>query len=95
MLWSFYLPNTSLQGYTECLALYEGEPIPHMVRIEDDKVDTKNNAHRYAINPHHHPPQNPIQSRPIDIRLWTRNGEIQSWHRCISPKYDFYKDGAS
>ena len=64
MLWSFYLPNTSLQGYTECLALYEGEPIPHMVRIEDDKLDTKNNAHRYAINPHHHPPQNPIQSRP-------------------------------
>ena len=32
---------------------------------------------------------------PIDIRLWTRNGEIQSWHRCISLKYDFYKDGAS
>ena len=28
---------------------------------------------------------------PIDIRLWTRNGEIQSWHRCISLKYDFYK----
>ena len=63
VLWSFYLPNTSLQGYTECLALYEGEPIPHMVRIEDDKVDTKNNAHHYAINPHHHPPQNPLQSR--------------------------------
>lgn len=32
---------------------------------------------------------------PIDIRLWTRNGEIQYWHRSISPKYDFYKDGAS
>ena len=32
---------------------------------------------------------------PIDIRLWTRSGEIQSWHRCISLKYDFYKDGAS
>lgn len=28
---------------------------------------------------------------PIDIRLWTRSGEIQSWHRCISLKYDFYK----
>lgn len=27
----------------------------------------------------------------IDIRLWTRSGEIQSWHRCISLKYDFYK----
>ena len=32
---------------------------------------------------------------PIDICLWTRSGEIQSWHRCISLKYDFYKDGAS
>ena len=21
---------------------------------------------------------------PIDIRLWTRSGKIQSWHRCIS-----------
>ena len=42
VLWSFYLPNTSLQGYTECLALFEGESTPRMVRIEDDKVDTKN-----------------------------------------------------
>ena len=24
---------------------------------------------------------------PIDIRLWTRSGKIQSWHRCISLKY--------
>lgn len=32
---------------------------------------------------------------PIDIRLWTRCGEIQSWHSCNSLKYDFYKDGAS
>ena len=32
---------------------------------------------------------------PIDIRLWTRSSEIQSWHRSISLKYDFYKDGAS
>ena len=32
---------------------------------------------------------------PIDIRLCTRSGEILSWHRCISLKYDFYKDGAS
>ena len=28
---------------------------------------------------------------PVDIRLWTRSGEIQHWHRCISLKYDFYK----
>ncbi len=28
---------------------------------------------------------------PIDIRLWTRNGEIQHWCRCISLRYDFYK----
>ena len=28
---------------------------------------------------------------PVDIRLWTRSGEIQTWHRCISIKYDHYK----
>ena len=94
---AFYLPDVTLQGYTECLALFDGESTPRMVRIEDAKVDTKNtikfkykysshhsqststtvrtssmilsippsiNAHHYAINPHHHPPQNPIKSRP-------------------------------
>ena len=30
-------------------------------------------------------------SEPIDIRLWTRSCEIQSCHRCISLRYDFYK----
>ena len=28
---------------------------------------------------------------PIDIRLWTRNGEIQHWRCCISLRNDFYK----
>lgn len=28
---------------------------------------------------------------PVDIKLWTRSGEIQRWHRCISLRYDFYK----
>ena len=28
---------------------------------------------------------------PVDLTLWTRHGEIQHWHRCISLKYDFYK----
>ncbi len=28
---------------------------------------------------------------PVDIRLWTRSGEIQHWNRSISLKYDFYK----
>ena len=28
---------------------------------------------------------------PVDIKLWTRSGEIQSWHRYISLRYDFYK----
>ena len=28
---------------------------------------------------------------PVDIKLWTRSGEIQCWHRCISLRYDFYK----
>ena len=32
---------------------------------------------------------------PIDIRLWTLSSEIQSWHRSISLKYDFYKHCAS
>ena len=28
---------------------------------------------------------------PVDIRLWTRSGEIQEWKHCISIKYDHYK----
>ena len=28
---------------------------------------------------------------PVDIRLWTKSGEIQEWRRCISIKYDHYK----
>ena len=28
---------------------------------------------------------------PVDIKLWTRSGEIQYWNRCISLRYDFYK----
>ena len=28
---------------------------------------------------------------PLDLTLWTRNGEIQHCHRCISLRYDFYK----
>ena len=27
---------------------------------------------------------------PVDIRLWTRSGEIQEWKNCISLRYDFY-----
>ena len=27
---------------------------------------------------------------PLDISLWTRSGEIQSWQRCISIKYNHY-----
>lgn len=94
---AFYLPDVTLQGYTEGLALFDGESTPRMVRIEDAKVDTTNsikfkykysshhfpinidygknifddplstapsiNAHYYAIHPHHHPPQNTLQSR--------------------------------
>ena len=29
--------------------------------------------------------------KPVDIRLWTRSGEVQTWQRCISIKYDHYK----
>jgi hypothetical protein len=28
---------------------------------------------------------------PVDIALWTKSGEIQVWHNCISLRYDFYK----
>ena len=28
---------------------------------------------------------------PVDLKLWTRSGEIQCWHRCVSLRYDFYK----
>ena len=41
---AFYLPDVALQGYTECLALFDGESTPRMVRIEDAKVDTKNST---------------------------------------------------
>ena len=27
----------------------------------------------------------------VIICLWTKNGEIQEWRRCIALKYDFYK----
>ena len=29
---------------------------------------------------------------PVNIKLWTRSGEIQCWNRCISLCYDFYKE---
>ncbi len=32
---------------------------------------------------------------PLDLTLWTRSGEIQHWHRCISLRYDFYKNSAN
>ena len=34
-----------------------------------------------------------LQSPPesVDLKLWMRSGEIQSWHRCISLRYGFYK----
>ena len=28
---------------------------------------------------------------PVDIRLWTKSGEIQEWKRCICINYDPYK----
>lgn len=29
-------------------------------------------------------------SEPVDIKLWTKNGEIQEWKNCISLRYNFY-----
>ena len=31
------------------------------------------------------------EPEPVDIRLWTKTGEIQEWRRCICIKYDHYK----
>ncbi|MBR1881818.1 MAG: hypothetical protein IJ808_02210 [Muribaculaceae bacterium] len=28
---------------------------------------------------------------PIDIKLWTKSGEIQEWNNCVPLRYDFYK----
>ena len=28
---------------------------------------------------------------PVDIKLWTKSGEIQEWRNCIPLRYDFYK----
>lgn len=28
---------------------------------------------------------------PVDIKLWTKKGEIQEWKNCISIKYEHYK----
>ena len=28
---------------------------------------------------------------PVDIKLWTRSGEIQTWENCLPLRYDFYK----
>lgn len=28
---------------------------------------------------------------PIDIKLWTKSGEIQLWRNCIPLRFNFYK----
>ncbi len=28
---------------------------------------------------------------PVDIKLWTKSGEIQEWKKCIPLRYNFYK----
>lgn len=28
---------------------------------------------------------------PIDIRLWTKSGEIQSWRNCVPLRSNFYE----
>ena len=27
---------------------------------------------------------------PVDIKLWTKSGEVQEWNNCISLRYNFY-----
>lgn len=31
------------------------------------------------------------RSEPVDIKVWTKNGEIQEWKNVVSIKYDHYK----
>ena len=28
---------------------------------------------------------------PVDIKIWTKSGEIQEYKNCVSLRYDFYK----
>ena len=28
---------------------------------------------------------------PVDIKLWTKSGEIQEWRNCVPLRYNFYK----
>ena len=28
---------------------------------------------------------------PVDLKLWTKSGEIQEWKNCIPLRYNFYK----
>ena len=28
---------------------------------------------------------------PVDLKLWTKSGEIQEWRNCIQLRYNFYK----
>ena len=28
---------------------------------------------------------------PVDLKLWTKSGEIQEWRNCIPLRYNFYK----
>ena len=28
---------------------------------------------------------------PVDIKLWTKSGEIQCWRNCIPLRYNFYQ----
>ena len=28
---------------------------------------------------------------PVDLKLWTKSGEIQCWRNCIPLRYNFYQ----
>ena len=30
-------------------------------------------------------------SDPVDLKLWTKSGEIQCWRNCIPLRYNFYQ----
>ena len=62
--------------------------IAHIIYSTKFTTTRSTNTPRY---PHHYVKRMLQSPEPVDLKLWTRSGGIQCWHRCISLRYDFYK----
>ena len=49
-------------------------------------IDSKRKDINYEINSH-----KLKAGDPVDLKLWTKSGEIQEWRNCIPLRYNFYK----